>query len=346
MKVNIIVLTLALFISTCFAAQYVFAEGDSCVYKSSSYTDSNGNSGASFTNRDAQNMNRYIRNTSGGGYVYKNYTRLSPNSSKTLPAPQTSSGYTCTLKAPYANLDVSYTANSNRMLPPIIVTYMGSSLDISPIIMREGMRYNVDPILIMTVIKYESGFCASAVSPAGACGLMQLMPGTAAGLGVADAFSPYQNISGGTLYIRRQLDNFGGNVALALAAYNAGPGAVIENGGIPPYAETQSYVSLILSDYLSSAKVAKRRGGAVASRGIDRGSRKVDMISTLSKMKGDSSVNSQPAARSQAPAAQAPSQTLLPVTITSNSPQNLLENRSFVQGNPLENRPSATIPGF
>lgn len=347
MKIKVSVIVSTVFLLTCLLSQYCFAGGDPCVYRSS-YTDPNGNDGAYFTNRDAQNLNRYIRNTRGGGYVYKNYTKLNPNSSNTLPAPQFISSYNFTLNSPYSHLDVSFTANSSRFLSPIVVPHygiQGGSVDISPIIMRESMRYNVDPVLVMTVIKFESGFCVSAVSPAGACGLMQLMPGTAAALGVSDIFSPYENISGGVQYIRRQLDNFGGNVALALAAYNAGPGAVIENGGIPPYAETQSYVNAILCDYLSTAKVAKRRGGTTVSSAGK--SKKIDVISTLSKMKGESGKNNQVENSSaQSSTTISSSSSLLPITNTASSPQNLLENRSFVQGNPLENRPTATVPGF
>jgi soluble lytic murein transglycosylase-like protein len=108
-----------------------------------------------------------------------------------------------------------------------------------------AQRHGVDPALLAGLVRAESNFNAAAVSPAGAQGLTQLMPGTAAGLGVTDASDPLQALEGGARYLRQQLDAFGGDPTLALAAYNAGPGNVQKYGGVPPFAETQAYVGKV-----------------------------------------------------------------------------------------------------
>jgi Soluble lytic murein transglycosylase and related regulatory proteins (some contain LysM/invasin domains) len=116
----------------------------------------------------------------------------------------------------------------------------------SEIIREASVKYGIDEDVISAVIQQESSYNPNAVSSCGAIGLMQLMPATAKSLGVTDPYNAEQNIMAGTKYLKQQIDAFGGNLALGLAAYNAGSGAVRKYGGIPPYKETQEYVKKII----------------------------------------------------------------------------------------------------
>jgi len=124
---------------------------------------------------------------------------------------------------------------------------------IAPLVATAAAAHDLPEALLLAVIETESNFDAQALSPKGAQGLMQLMPQTARHLGVADAFDPAANIDGGARYLKSLLTRFGNDLSLALAAYNAGPGAVQRHGAIPPYVETQSYVPRILRRYHSLA---------------------------------------------------------------------------------------------
>jgi soluble lytic murein transglycosylase-like protein len=125
-------------------------------------------------------------------------------------------------------------------------TAAGGNTDFEAEINAAATSNGIDPALLKGLVAQESGFDPNARSGAGAVGLTQLMPGTAAALGVTDPTDPAQSLQGGARYLRQQLDRFGGDPAKALAAYNAGPGAVARYGGVPPYAETQNYVRNIL----------------------------------------------------------------------------------------------------
>ena len=120
--------------------------------------------------------------------------------------------------------------------------------NIDALVKQAAQKYGVDPKLVSAVVEAESGGDQSVISSAGAIGVMQLMPETAASLGV-DPYDTKQNIEGGTMYLSRMIKNFGGDLRKAVAAYNAGPQAVRDYNGVPPYAETQAYVNRVLDMY-------------------------------------------------------------------------------------------------
>ena len=159
-------------------------------------------------------------------------------------------------------VDVAY-ARSSDAGPPAPRT---PRAEIDRLVKVSAADYGVDPALIEAIIESESAFDSRATSSAGARGLMQLMPKTAAALGVTDSYDAAQNIAGGTRYLRSLLDRFG-NVELAVAAYNAGPEAVRRFGGIPPYEETRSYVRNVLANYARRSQVGNLATNAGSQAG-------------------------------------------------------------------------------
>jgi soluble lytic murein transglycosylase-like protein len=174
------------------------------------------------------------------------------------PAPTSDAAYTSLLPAdgytsatPTAN---AYTTSATSDIPttvaytaaPVGAGAAGESSAYTPLIEQAAARNGLNPAILSGLIQQESGFDPSARSSAGALGLTQLMPSTAASLGVAEPLDPAQSIEGGARYLSQLLHQFAGNTADALAAYNAGPGAVQQYGGVPPYSETQQYVTKVL----------------------------------------------------------------------------------------------------
>ena len=177
--------------------------------------------------------------------------QLNPKINETA---QNAQNFVDALKASVNEKNVFRLQNTTLDTPPIktksVNTQNITREQISQIVSKISAKYNVDEKLVNAVIKQESGFNVKAKSKAGAMGLMQLMPATARGLGVTDAYNPVQNIEGGVKYLSNLLKKYNGNVVLALAAYNAGSGAVDKYSGVPPYKETQNYVRAILANYL------------------------------------------------------------------------------------------------
>jgi soluble lytic murein transglycosylase-like protein len=157
-------------------------------------------------------------------------------------------------------------ASSGPALPTSSVPGRVASqhVDVSQVVNAASDRYRLDPDLVTSVIRAESGFKVHAISPKGAQGLMQLMPGTASKLGVPNAFDPEANVDGGTRYLRELLERYNFDLIKALAAYNAGPHRVEQYNGVPPYRETRKYVASIVRDF-NRKKLAQQKAATPAS---------------------------------------------------------------------------------
>jgi cell wall-associated NlpC family hydrolase len=156
---------------------------------------------------------------------------------------------TATTTLPTGTYATDPTATAASTAATSTTAVAATGVDASPydsMIVQAAQANGVDPALLKALVRAESNFNPNAVSGAGAIGLTQLMPGTAAGLGVQNAYDPMQSLLGGARYLHNALQEFNGDESLALAAYNAGSGAVRQYGGIPPYSETQSYVPRVL----------------------------------------------------------------------------------------------------
>ncbi len=141
---------------------------------------------------------------------------------------------------------VTHFTNCPSDFPDNMATYHDTGMIHSPVIKKAAMNYGLDPALVRAIIQAESGGNPHAVSSKGALGLMQLMPNTARELDVKNPLDPASNIRGGVKYLRSMIDRFGGDLLLALAAYNAGPGTIERYNGLPPYPETVQYVKKVL----------------------------------------------------------------------------------------------------
>lgn len=192
------------------------------------------------------------------------------------------------LVAPFAGADVKvkvgadgrkviYNENSTQRARRISGKLMPvPDAELLPVIERHSLAHDLDPKLVRAVIQAESGYNQRALSNKGAIGLMQLMPATARYLRVGNPWNAEENVRGGTKYLRQLLDRFAGKVELAVAAYNAGPGAVERHRGIPPYRETREYVRRVLGLYQGSeyqtARVTTATPGGGGSISITRSS--------------------------------------------------------------------------
>ena len=172
-------------------------------------------------------------------------------------------------------------ANKNSMTP-ILPSALSArpQTNLTDVVNQASGHYRLDPDLVNSVIKAESGFNIRAVSPKGAQGLMQLMPGTASELGVPNALDPQANVEGGTKYLRELLERYNFDLVKALAAYNAGPQRVEQFGGVPPYYETRAYVARVVKDF-NKKKLAQQKATQKTSTRASTSTTKTAKASTI-----------------------------------------------------------------
>jgi hypothetical protein len=164
---------------------------------------------------------------------------------------------------PFDKLRAGFLANARNGAPGASMFARSNPIDLNDVVNTASGHYRLDPDLVSSVIRAESGFNVHAVSRKGAQGLMQLMPGTASQLGVPNAFDPQANVEGGAKYLRELLERYDFDLVKALAAYNAGPRRVEQFGGVPPYYETRAYVARVVRDF-NKKKAAQRKLSAPA----------------------------------------------------------------------------------
>ncbi len=202
-----------------------------------------------------------LRQASSGQQATASASATSQSPASALPA---SSMYPATAALPQTSLGASTPSGTSSAAPAEASAGGEAGAQYAPLVEAAAQRNGIDPAVLHGLIQQESGFDPNSRSGAGAVGLTQLMPSTAASLGVSEPLDPAQSIEGGARYLGEMLQRFGGNVEDALAAYNAGPGAVERYGGVPPYAETQQYVGKVLGYAAEYAHGASATGSAPA----------------------------------------------------------------------------------
>ena len=175
----------------------------------------------------------------------------------TSPLPVTSDSH-LTVQAPPGAAKLGFVNPVLAKPAPVKSVLAKSSIGVNEVVNSASATFHLDPDLVNSVIHAESGFNSHAISPKGARGLMQLMPGTAGQLGVNDAFDPQANVAGGSRYLRELLERYNFDLVKALAAYNAGPERVDQYQGVPPFRETRAYVARIVHEY-NTKKIAQEK---------------------------------------------------------------------------------------